>query len=59
MSEQVTGFKKTQFWVGFFLLLVMLGIHAFVKDLSIVVLAFPGLLMGVDYDKIAKILGRK
>jgi len=52
MSEGMTGFRKAQFWAGMILLVFMILIHAYVKEINVVILAIPGLVMGIDFDKI-------
>ena len=50
-TEQGKALEWAKFIVGAILFAGMLYIHAYVKELSIFLMAVPGLLMGVDLSK--------
>ena len=58
-AEQTKALEWAKFVVGAILFAGMLYIHAYVKELSIFLMAVPGLLMGVDLSKFLPNGGKK
>lgn len=58
-AEQGKALEWAKFLVGAVLFGGMLYIHAYVKELSIFLMAVPGLLMGVDLSKYIPNGGKK
>lgn len=56
---KVTAFEWIKFIVATALAGAMLYIHAYVKDLPVLLMAAPYLLMGVDLSKVVQIGGKK
>lgn len=58
-QEPSKALEWAKFVVGALLFAGMLYIHAYVKELSIFLMAVPGLLMGVDLSKYIPSGGKK
>lgn len=58
-ENKTTAMEWAKFIAAIILFGVMLYIHAFVKELSLILLAAPWALMGIDLGKIIQIGGKK
>jgi hypothetical protein len=52
-------FRRLQLIFGFVLIIFMVLIHAFVKELPVWLMMIPGLLMGVDRSFFSGMMGNK
>ena len=58
-TNKPTLFEWARFIVGALLFAGLIYVHAYVKELSVFIIAIPALLMGLDPSKFIKIGGGK
>lgn len=58
-TEQARTLEWVKFIVGALFFAAMLYVHTYVKELSIFLMAIPGVLMGVDLSKYLPSGGKK